>query len=61
MGILRTAAILAVIEKRFGESAKRIWNMLFLDGQLEQKAIADAAMVPNAEAREALYALLSDG
>lgn len=61
LAVLRRGAIMTVIGKRFSEAAKRIWNMLLLDGQMEQKAVADAAMVPNGEAREALYALLNDG
>ena len=61
VNVLRRGIILTAIERRFGTAAKRIWNMLLLDGQLEQKAVADAAMVPNSEARMALYAMLKDG
>jgi DNA-directed RNA polymerase III subunit RPC3 len=61
LGNVRQAQVLAVVGRRFGDTARRIWHMLRLEGQLEQKAVAEKAMVPNAEAREALYAMLRDG
>ncbi|KAL4538963.1 hypothetical protein Ndes2526B_g02768 [Nannochloris sp. 'desiccata'] len=61
LGMIRQTQILAVITQRFGETARRIWYMLHIEKQLEQKAIAEKAMVPNIEAREALYAMLKDG
>jgi DNA-directed RNA polymerase III subunit RPC3 len=61
LGIIRQTQILAVIGHRFGDTARRIWYMLHTEKQLEQKAIAEKAMVPNTEAREALYAMLKDG
>jgi DNA-directed RNA polymerase III subunit RPC3 len=61
LGMIRQTQILAVIGHRFGETARRIWYMLHIEKQLEQKAIAEKAMVPNTEAREALYAMLKDG
>jgi DNA-directed RNA polymerase III subunit RPC3 len=61
LGMIRQTQILAVIGHRFGETARRIWYMLHIEKQLEQKVIAEKAMVPNAEAREALYAMLKDG
>lgn len=61
LGMIRQTQILAVITHRFGETARRIWYMLHIEKQLEQKAIAEKAMVPNTEAREALYAMLKDG
>ena len=39
----------------------RIWRLLFLNGQLEQKQVADLAMVTKEEAREALYTMLRAG
>lgn len=53
--------LLAVIEHRYGHSAKRMWNMLNMDGQMEQRAIASEAMIQNSEARELLYAMLRNG
>ena len=61
LGVVRQGQILTVVGQRFGETAKRIWYMLKLENQLEQKAVAEKAMVPNADAREALYAMLKDG
>lgn len=59
--IARNSSLLAVIEQRFGRSAKRIWNMLYTGGQMEQKAIAIESMLDNGEARELLYAMLRNG
>lgn len=61
LGSLRRAYIRTEVHKRFGSSAQRIWNMLFEDGQMEQKMIADKAMVQPQEARKALFAMLRDG
>ena len=59
--LAQLSSLLGMIGSRFGESAKRVWNMLWTCGQLEQKAIATEAMIPNAEAREVLYAMLRNG
>lgn len=59
--VARNSSLLAVIEKRFGSSAKRIWNMLYTGGQMEQKAIATESMLDNGESREVLYAMLRNG
>lgn len=61
LGTVRQGHILAVVGHRFGETARRIWYMLKQENQLEQKVVAEKAMVPNADAREALYAMLKDG
>lgn len=61
LGMIKIANILCIIQNRYSDSAKRIWNMLLLEGQMEQKMIADKSMVPAAEARQALYAMLKDG
>ena len=58
---VRLGEILSVIGRRFGDTARRIWMMLVMEWQMEQKMVAEKAMVPNAEAREALYAMLKDG
>lgn len=46
---------------KFGPHAIRIWRLLLLNGQMEQKQVAELAMVPKEEAREALYAMLQAG
>lgn len=46
---------------KFGPHGMRIWRLLLLQGQLEQKQVADLAMVPKEEAREKLYAMLKAG
>lgn len=59
--IARHLSLLAIIEQRFGASARRVWNMLYVGGQMEQKAIATESMLHNGEAREVLYAMLRNG
>lgn len=59
--LVRNASLLALIDQRFGTSAKRVWNMLYTEGQMEQRAIATEAMMHNTEAREVLYAMLRNG
>lgn len=59
--IARHLSLLAIIEQRFGASARRVWNMLYLGGQMEQKAIATESMLHNGEAREVLYAMFRNG
>lgn len=61
LGMARRSAIMSTLGHKYGKAARRIWNMLLLEQQMEQKAVAECAMVSNAEAREALYALLKDG
>ena len=48
----------AGVRDRFGPLALRIFRLLFLKRQLEQKQIADMAMIPTKETREILYRLL---
>lgn len=57
----RRLVLMSVMRQKYGEVACRIWNMLLLEHQMEQKAIAEKAMVSNIEAREALYSMLKDG
>lgn len=45
------------MRERFGGPACRIFRLLLLKRQLEQKQIADMAMIPVAETRELLYRL----
>ncbi len=39
----------------------RIWRLLLLSGQLEQKQVADLAMLTKEDAREKLYGMLKAG
>eukprot|EP00271_Cylindrocystis_brebissonii_P015050 TRINITY_DN3697_c0_g1_i2.p1 TRINITY_DN3697_c0_g1~~TRINITY_DN3697_c0_g1_i2.p1 ORF type:complete len:488 (+),score=133.77 TRINITY_DN3697_c0_g1_i2:156-1619(+) len=50
----------AMIALRYGAAGCRIFRLLHLKGQLEQKQIGEMAMVPLKEARELLYRLLQD-
>ena len=47
----------AVVRERFGEAACRIFRLVLLKRQLEQKQIADEAMLPVKDTRELLYKL----
>ena len=47
----------AVVRERFGEPACRIFRLVLLKRQLEQKQIADEAMLPVKDTRELLYKL----
>jgi DNA-directed RNA polymerase III subunit RPC3 len=57
----RRLVLMSMMRQKYGEVACRIWNMLLHEHQMEQKAIAEKAMVSNIEAREALYSMLKDG
>lgn len=46
------------MRQRFGGPACRIFRLLLLKGQLEQKQIAEMAMIPVKDTRELLYRLL---
>ena len=59
--IARTAKLLEIIEQRFGPHGKRVWNMLYLDGQMEQKSISTDSMLRNTRPREILYAMFRNG
>ena len=59
--IARTSKLLEIIEQRFGPSGKRIWNMLYTEGQMEQKAISQDSMLGNTRPREILYAMFRNG
>lgn len=45
----------AVVRERFGDEGCRIFRLLLLKRQLEQKHVADSAMLPVKETRELLY------
>jgi len=48
----------AVVRERFGGPACRIFRLLLLKRNLEQKQIAEMAMIPVKDTRELLYKLL---
>lgn len=51
----------AVHRNKFGPHGMRIWRLLLLSGQLEQKQVADLAMLTKEDAREKLYGMLKAG
>ncbi|GFH06520.1 predicted protein [Haematococcus lacustris] len=51
----------AVAKEKFGEMGVRIFRMLLLRGQLEQKQVSDCAMIPARDTRETLYRMLTSG
>ena len=54
----RLKEVEAGVRDRFGPLALRIFRLLVIKRQLEQKQIADMAMIPTKETREILYRLL---
>jgi hypothetical protein len=50
--------ILAQVRDRFGASACRIFRLLTIKRQLEQKQVAEMSMLPVKDTRETLYRLL---
>ncbi|PNW72301.1 hypothetical protein CHLRE_16g673900v5 [Chlamydomonas reinhardtii] len=51
----------AVVKARFDVAGLRVFRLLALRGQLEQKQIADLAMLPAKDTRELLYLMLQGG
>ncbi|KAG2453942.1 hypothetical protein HYH02_002145 [Chlamydomonas schloesseri] len=51
----------AVVKARFDVAGLRVFRLLALRGQLEQKQIADLAMLPAKDTREMLYTMLQGG
>lgn len=51
----------AVIRQRFGVHGLRLFRLLYLHRQLEQKQIAEQAMLPPKDAKELLYRLYRAG
>jgi len=49
------------ILRRFGQAGLRIFRILNYRGALEQKTVADSAMIPLKEAREVLYRMMAGG
>lgn len=54
-------AMPASFRDRFGGSGMRIWKALLLHKQLEQKQVADFAMLPKEQARQLLYQMVKAG
>lgn len=50
----------SIIENKFGIVGSRIFRLLILKKQLEQKHVAELAMIPVAEARTLLYRMFTD-
>lgn len=50
----------AIVLKRFGRESCRVFRLLAMKGQLEQKQISDQALVGRRETQEILYKLLKD-
>lgn len=57
IGLIRMREVDAVVRERFGGPACRIFRLLMLKRQLEQKQIAEMAMIPVKDTRELLYRL----
>lgn len=60
-GIIKRAYAENIIEQKFGSIGARIFRMLLAKKQLEQKQIADFALVSMQEARSVLYKMLQEG
>ncbi|CAK9875680.1 unnamed protein product [Sphagnum jensenii] len=57
--LLRQNEVEGIVLQRYGQECCRIFRLLGLNGQLEQKQIGERAMVPK-DVRELLYRLLKD-
>eukprot|EP00899_Mesostigma_viride_P024280 jgi/Mesvir1/5036/Mv02241-RA.1 len=55
---LRALEVAAIIKGRFGVHGCRLFRLLLMKGILEQKQIADMAMMPVKDTREMLYRLM---
>ena len=55
------SVIESVIMEKYGQIAKRLFKILLTKKMLDQKQLAQIAMVPIDSARETLYKLLKDG
>ena len=54
------ATIECVVRERFGSKALRVFRLLLIKKMLDQKQVADLAMIPSKEAKELLYTLLAE-
>ncbi|KAL6048239.1 hypothetical protein QOT17_021178 [Balamuthia mandrillaris] len=59
--ILRVKMIESIVRDKFGYLSLRIFRLLTIKRQLEQKEIADLSLIPLSETRERLYKMLSTG
>ena len=48
------------MRERFGSKCFRVFRLLLLKKVLEQKQVADMAMIPSKEAKEMLYSLMAE-
>ena len=58
--LLCKTTIESVVRERFGSKCFRVFRLLLLKKVLEQKQVADMAMIPSREAKEMLYSLLAE-
>ncbi|KAG2501534.1 hypothetical protein HYH03_000041 [Edaphochlamys debaryana] len=61
MDLIMLKQVEAVVKCRYDAAGLRVFRLLALRGQLEQKQIADLAMLPPKDTRELLYRMLSGG
>ena len=54
------AAIESIIKERFGSKCFRVFRLLLMKKMLEQKQVAEMAMIPSKEAKELLYVLMAE-
>ena len=54
------ATMESIVRERFGSKCFRVFRLLLLKKVLEQKQVADQAMIPSREARDMLYSLLAE-
>ncbi|KAH9330282.1 hypothetical protein KI387_002390, partial [Taxus chinensis] len=57
----RKSEVEAIVRKRYGIESCRIFKLLAMKGQLEQKQISEQALVDRKETLELLYKLFKDG
>ncbi|KAK9864804.1 hypothetical protein WJX84_000731 [Apatococcus fuscideae] len=61
ISLTRLKAMEAIVRQRFGRLGLRIWRVLLLTGQLEQKSIKELALGDQKEVRQLLYGMLKAG
>ena len=54
------AAVESIVRERFGSKCFRVFRLLLMKKMMEQKQVADLAMIPGKEAKEMLYTLLAE-
>lgn len=58
--LLCRETIEGVVRERFGSKCYRIFRLLMMKKILEQKQVAESAMISGKEAKELLYTLLAE-